>query len=208
MVRFGTQMIITKHLRKLGRGENKMKQYQDIIGKLNNKGILFDKGLSLSEITEIEKKFSITFPIELTRLYSIGLPVSDGFYNWRNNNEGNVRRIKEVLNMPLQGLIFDLESNNFWCDEFGKKPENINEARNLLVEHYKRAPQMIPIYGHRYMPFLPDETSIPVFSIMQSDIIYYGIDLVSYLEIEFGLKQYGELMQMNIRYVDFWSDLL
>ncbi len=185
-----------------------MKKYQDIIGNLINKGIQFDKGLSLLERTEIEKKFNITFPIELVRLYSIGLPVSGGFYDWRNTNEDNITRIKEVLNMPLQGLIFDLESNNFWCDEFGKKPEDINDARNLLVEHYKRAPQMIPIYGHRYMPFLPNETNIPVFSIMQSDIIYYGVDLVSYLEIEFGLKQYGELIQTNARYVDFWSDLL
>lgn len=185
-----------------------MKQYQDIIFKLKNKGILFDEGMSLPEITEIEKRFRITFPTELVQLYSIGLPVSDGFYDWRNSNEGNVRQIKEVINMPLQGLIFDLKSNNFWCDKFGEKPESIEDARNVLIEHYKRAPQMIPIYGHRYMPFFPNETNIPVFSIMQSDIIYYGMDLVSYLEIEFGFKQHGELIQAKIRYVDFWSDLL
>lgn len=185
-----------------------MKKYHDIIFKLKNKGIIFDKGLSLAEIAEIEKRFCITFPAELVQLYSIELPVSDGFYNWRNINEDNIRHINEVLNMPLQGLIFDLQSNNFWCDEFGKKPESIEDARNMLIEHYKRAPQMIPIYGHRYMPFLPNETNIPVFSIVQSDIIYYGIDLVSYLEIEFGFKQYIEIVQANIRYINFWSDIL
>ena len=43
---------------------------------------------------------------------------------------------------------------------------------------------------------------------MGSDIIYYGTDLISYLEIEFGFKQYKDTMQADIQYVTFWSDLL
>lgn len=182
-----------------------MKKYNDIIFKLKNKGIVFDRGFSTEEIKEIEKRYKINFPMELMQFYSIGLPVSDGFYDWRNDDENNVSRIKEALAMPLQGLLFDLEYSNFWCDDFGEKPENIEEARDVLTEHYKRAPQMIPIYSHRYMPFLPNVTNIPIFSIMQSDIIYYGADLVSYLEIEFGFRQHSELIQKNIRFIDFWS---
>lgn len=90
----------------------------------------------------------------------------------------------------------------------GGQPERIEEAQKVLLKHYNNAPKLIPIYSHRYMPFIPENTNIPVFSIMQSDIVYYGTDLISYLEIEFGLKQYNDIMQTNFQYVIFWSDLL
>lgn len=185
-----------------------MDQYQEIVFKLKSKGVLFDRGMSLSEIDETEKLYDISFPAELKRLYSVGLPVSKSFCNWRDTHKENVQRIKDILNMPIQGLIFDLETNNFWCDDWGEKPIDIRDAQSILLEHYNKAPQMIPIYAHRYMPFIPNEIDIPVFSIMQSDIIYYGVNLISYLEIEFGFRQYSELVQANFRYVDFWSDLL
>jgi hypothetical protein len=185
-----------------------MNQYEEVVLKLKTKGVLFDRGMSLSEINDTEKLYDISFPVELKHLFSVGLPVSKSFCNWRNTQEENVQRIKDLLDMPIQGLIFDLETNDFWCDDWGEKPIDIRDARCILLEKYNEAPPMIPIYGHRYIPFVPNEIDIPVFSIMQSDIIYYGTDLISYLEIEFDFKQYSELVQEKIRHVDFWSDLL
>ena len=185
-----------------------MVQYQEIVLKLKSKEVLFDRGMSLTEIEETEKLYDISFPVELKCLYSVGLPVSKSFYNWRNTSKENVQRIKDILNMPIRGLISDLEINNFWCDDWGEKPTDIRDAKSILLERYNKAPHMLPIYAHRYMPFIPNETDIPVFSIMQSDIIYYGVNLISYLEIEFGFRQYNELAQANFRHVDFWSDLL
>lgn len=185
-----------------------MNQYQEVVLKLKSKGVLFDRGMSLSEIDQTEKLYDISFPVELKHLYSVGLPVSKSFYNWRDTHKENVQQIKDILNMPIQGLISDLETNDFWCDDWGEKPTDIRDAQSILLEHYNKAPQIIPIYAHRYMPFIPNETDIPIFSIMQSDIIYYGVNLISYLEIEFGFRQYSELMQANFRHVDFWSDLL
>ena len=184
-----------------------MDKYQSIVSKLKTKQVVFDKGMSLSEIKETEKLFDISFPIELMRFYSVGLPVSKGFYNWRDVQKDNVQLIKDALDMPLKGLIYDLEVNNLWCDDWGEKPTDIREAQNVMLKHYDRAPKMVPIYSHRYMPYIPNATDIPVFSIMQSDIIYYGVDLISYLEIEFGFRQYGELSQLDFRHIDFWSNL-
>lgn len=185
-----------------------MDQYQEIVSKLITKGVLFDRAMSLFEIEETEKLYNISFPVELKRLFFVGLPVSKGFCNWRDIHNENVQRIKDVLNMPIKGLIFDIENSDFWCEDWGAKPTDIRDARNILLEHYNKAPKMIPVYAHRYMPFIPKEIVIPVFSIMQSDIIYYGTNLVSYLEIEFGFRQYNELTHANFRHVDFWSDLL
>ena len=183
-------------------------KYSDIVLKLKEKGVIFDYGMSTKEIIEVEKFYNISFPIELKQLYSFGLPVSKGFYNWRDMGVENTQFIKGVLEMPINGLQSDLESEDFWCANWGVQPDDIEDAQNILLKHYYNAPKLVPIYSHRYMPFIPENTDIPVFSIMQSDIIYYGTDLISYLEIEFGFRQYKDIIQADFQHVDFWSDLL
>ena len=56
-----------------------MVQYQEIVLKLKSKEVLFDRGMSLTEIEETEKLYDISFPVELKCLYSVGLPVSKVF---------------------------------------------------------------------------------------------------------------------------------
>jgi len=185
-----------------------MDKYKNIVSRLKEKGIVFDHGMSSQEIVKVEKFYDIFFPIELKRLYSLGLPISDGFYNWRDISSKNTQFIKNVLNMPINGLQSDLKNENFWCDHWDPPPNDIEEAQRILLEHYCNAPKLIPIYSHRYMPFVPDKTNLPVFSIMQSDIIYYGTDLISYLEIEFGFRQYSDIKHAHFQYIDFWSNLL
>lgn len=185
-----------------------MEKYQDIISKLKTKGVVFDSGMSPKEINEIEKLYNIHFPCELKSFYSIGIPVSSGFYNWRNTNEENTQLIKNILKSPIKGLKSDLEAGDFWCEDWGGKPVVLEEAENRLLMYYNDAPKMIPIYSHRYMPYIPKVTEIPVFSIMQSDIVLYGENLISYFEVEFGLKKYNDILQANFRHIDFWSNLL
>lgn len=150
-----------------------MNKYQEIISKLKTKGIEFDSAMSSAEISKIEDLYGLAFPVELKLLFSVGLPVSKGSYNWRDVNMSNVQRIKEVLNLPIKGA---------------------------------NAPKLIPIYAHRYIPFIPNSEETHVFSIMGSDIICYGENLISYLETEFKIKDYDN--SMRCKYVDFWSDLL
>ena len=50
---------------------------------LKDKGVQFDSGLSNDEIIQIETKFNIKFPPDLTRFLQLGLPISDSFVNWR-----------------------------------------------------------------------------------------------------------------------------
>ena len=185
-----------------------MNKYKQIMSKLKEVGVVFDYGISTRDINRIEKLYGICFPVELKQLYSFGLPVSKGFYNWRDMDSVNIQTIKDILEMPIKGLQSDLVNGDFWCDNWGLQPNNIEDAQNVMLTHYYKAPKLIPIYSHRYMPFIPEYTDIPVFSIMQSDIIYYGVDLISYLEVEFGFKKYNDIMQAHFKHIDFWSDLI
>lgn len=184
-----------------------MDKYDEIVIKLKKNGVVFDCGISPQELLDIEKIYNISFPVELRLLYSLGLPVSNGFCNWRDMSSKNIQMIKNVLEQPIRGLQSDLEDGDFWCENWGSRPDNIEQAQSILLKHYRNAPKLVPIYSHRYMPFIAERINIPVFSIMQSDIIYYGTDLISYLEVEFGLRQYKDILHANFQHVNFWSDL-
>jgi hypothetical protein len=180
--------------------------YEKLIMKLKEKGIKFHEGLSSQEIKEIEKKYEILFTKELKKFYTIALPVSDGFYNWRNFNNENVRLIKQMLKNPADDLREYIDEI-YWCDDWGDEPDNVDEKNKILIKKIDSAPKLIPIYSHRYIACFESKQN-PVFSIHGTDIIYYGENLESYLEIEFGYKQYSEMKTEDIIPVPFWSDLL
>jgi len=185
-----------------------LNKYNAIIEKLEEKGVSFESGMSQKDILETEEYYSISFPVEMKEFFISGLPVSSGFYNWRNTSSMNTSLIRSALKMPIEGLLSDFRNGDLWCEKWGLKPERDEDAIEILLARFKRAPEMIPIYAHRYMPSIPGCDNVPVFSIMQSDIIYYGTDLISYLEIEFGLKQYNDILQASFRQIEFWSDLM
>ena len=64
--------------------------------------------------------------------------------------------------------------------------------------------------GIVYLPERPNTAGNPVFSVYQTDIIYYGSDLWNYLENEFyyyfRTPQYN--LKGSIRRIEFWSDIL
>lgn len=178
-----------------------------IIETLKGKGILFEKGLSLQEINKIEGLYEINFPPDLKEFLCIALPVSNKFINWRDMSEGNIRSIKDKLSWPLEGMIFDIENNEFWYSGWGSKPNDLEEAIEICKNEFKKIPKLIPIYSHRYIPSEPQEVGNPIFSVYQTDIIYYGEDLLAYLQIEFDIKKYEDMDFESIKDIRFWSDL-
>ena len=100
--------------------------------------------------------------------------------------------------------------NDFWPQEWGPKPSSLVEAFRIAKQKVGDAPKLIPIYGHRYLPDRPNTEGNPVFSVYQTDIIYYGSDFLNYLENEFSY--YFQTPHYNltgtIRRIEFWSDLV
>jgi hypothetical protein len=105
-------------------------------------------------------------------------------------------------------MCFDIEHNSFWLESWGAKPA-LGEACAIARAKVADAPHLIPIYSHRYMPDRPCIAGNPVFSIYQTDIIYYGADLFDYLcnefEHSFGRAKYA--LGSQPRQIEFWSDL-
>ena len=177
----------------------------ELLTLLKTKGIEFDKGLNQAEFSKIKEVYGIEFPSELKEFYSTILPISKNFYNWRDFSSENVNKIKGALKRPFDD-IYEMAEEVYWCEDWGVEPD-INERTSVVRQKLEKAPKLIPIFLHRYMPMLSKE-NVPVISVCNTDIIYYGENLVSYLEIEFGDRKQSDIEFNKIEHVPFWSDLL
>lgn len=180
--------------------------YENSLNLLEQKGIEFEKGLTLDELKQIEMIYQIKFPSSLREFLMIALPVSKGFYNWRDIQDDNVRFIKKVINKPLSD-IHNMAGEVYWCDDWGQEPGDEKIISEEVIERLKEAPKLVPIYAHRYIPMVVDENP-PVISIHDIDIIYYGENLEDYFNVEFGKKTQDAIQVQNITPVPFWSDIM
>jgi len=176
---------------------------------LKDKGIQFDSGLTDSEVIQIETKFSLKFPADLKQFLQLGLPISKSFINWRqglNLNETE-NEIISRLDWPLEGMLFDLQRNDFWINSWGDKPNTFEEKATIARQKYLTIPKLIPIYSHRYIPMEPLDAGNPVFSVYQMDIVYYGNDIATYFSNEFHLKlPIGFEKVEKPKIIRFWSN--
>jgi len=180
--------------------------YKKSIKLLEKYGVELKKGLTYDEIVQVEKIYDIKFPNSLQKLLTMALPVSKGFYNWRNFKEDNVNFIKQVINTPIED-IYDMAESVDWCDSWGKEPKDEEDIAKEVKKRLKNAPKLIPVFSHRYIPMILDENP-PIISIHGVDIIYYGKDLKDYFEIEFENKRQDSILFSNIKPIPFWSDLM
>ena len=186
-----------------------IQQARAITETLIEKGIIFEEGLNDIEFEKIEAKFNIIFPDDLKLFLQNALPVSDGFMQWRQGLESEklAENIIARLAWPLDGMIYDIKNNGFWFDQWGDKPEKLDDQIDIATKYYFTYPRLIPIYSHRYIPSKPYQAGNPVFSVHQMDIIYYGYDLASYFakEFKFDLPDYFEILTEPKVEIEFWS---
>jgi len=135
------------------------------------------------------------------------LPIGNGWVDWRN---GNSEEIKSRFDWAYDGVCFDIENNNFWLESWGRKPVNLKDAFEIVKSEIAKAPKLIPILSHRFIPDRPNKSDNPIFSVYQTDIIIYGNNLPIYLQNEFAYyferKEYFPSVK-GTRYIEFWTDL-
>lgn len=156
-----------------------------------------------NEIAKAEKFYDIVFPKDLKKLLMNFIPVSTKFYNWNNYSEENISKIKNALEWPYEGIIFDIENNNFWLEEFGECPKSKEEKIQIFKKYRNKIPKLIPIFSHRYVVSDKDK-NYPIISVYQTDIIYYGSNLLEYFENEFNHTH----NITNIKEIPFWSIII
>ncbi|QDT88969.1 hypothetical protein Pan161_05880 [Gimesia algae] len=191
---------------------------------MQNRGVHFGPGLTDQEVEQIETTFGFCFPPDLRAFLQIALPVSlktagnrQPFPDWRAGNQSDLQK---RFDGPWEGMVFDIEQNAFWLDEWGIKPDELQDAIDIAHRYVSQAPTLIPVYSHRYIPATPSEAGNPIFSVHQTDIIYYGQNLWDYIEQEFGEheegwyagERYAEFTEAQYfaahRNIPFWSRLV
>lgn len=161
----------------------------------------FDAGLSDDEILSTESRFGFRFPPDLRAFLQTAIPCGPRFPDWRSGDETVLR---DWLDRPRQGILFDIEHNGFWFPEWGPRPRLLDSALGTGSELVAAAPQLIPISSQRMMPEEPHLPGNPVFSVHQTDVIYYGFDLADYIRHEFDLPG-REPWPEQIRPIRFWD---
>ena len=186
--------------------------FDDAIAQMKRRGIVFEAGLSDAEIASVQEKYGFAFPPDLRLFLQTALPVDlppdpdrtwkQPFPNWRAGSKDDLHKWCDFL---LEGVLFDVEHARFWLDTWGERPNILAEAFKVARKKFAEVPKLIPIYAHRFIPESPCEAGNPIFSVYQTDIIYYGSDLSDYLQIEFaGAKFKNSAIPKRI---PFWSML-
>ena len=152
----------------------------------------------------MESRFGFRFPPDLRGLLQTALPRGPRFPDWRDPESP---ALLDWLAGPFEGIAFDIENAAFWWDPWGPRPAALSDAIAVAKAAVACAPLLIPIFGHRFIPAEPELAGNPVFSVHQTDVIYYGVDLKRYLLCEFGGLDYDQAIGDNPRRIPFWSDL-
>lgn len=173
-----------------------------ILDQMRTYGHYFRPGLSETELCAAEECVGIAFPPDLRTFLSNVEPWGSGFPEWRKPGASSLAR---ALEWPLDGILFDIEHNDFWPTRWGAAPAALADRLALAREHFTELPRLIPIYKHRYLAAEPCLADNPVFSVYQTDVIYYGRNLEHYLKVEF-LGRDREPLE-GVRHIQFWSDL-
>ncbi len=157
-------------------------------------------GYSDRELDDIRQRYKVRFPPDLLEIYrkrrSV-LPKDD--FDWIKTPRSAIER---MLAWPLEGMLFDVENNVFWLQEWGERPKQKSAREEIVRDAIMTAPKLIPVHGHRYIPDEPHARGNPVFSVYQTDIIYYGANLADYILHETH-KDRGTIPPF--RRIRFWS---
>ena len=179
---------------------------------LRSKGIRLLPGLTEEEFLKIEEIYGITFPADLHMIYENFIPISKkprSFYNWHDFSPQNIAHIKKKIFRAYKYFIPYMRP--FYKMSLHKDMDQLTDEALILT-----LPQLIPIYGHRFMPASPEDAGNPVFSIVGTDMIYYGSDIFNYFDLEFAYEPSTkerndafEAMRLSpVKPIFFWDDML
>ncbi|MCX5399688.1 hypothetical protein [Streptomyces sp. NBC_00102] len=157
-------------------------------------------GLTERELDAVEARFGFTFAADHRVFLSAGLPC--GSSRWPDWRDGDPEDLAERLARPVEGALFDVEHNVFWHPAWPPRPADVSDALRVARAELESAPQLVPVYGHRYLPGTAGEYGHPVLSVYQTDIILYGNDLADYIQHEFAGRSSSLLAHAT---VGFWS---
>ncbi|CAM6105323.1 unnamed protein product [Calypogeia fissa] len=146
---------------------------------LINCRVPIEKGLSDEEFARVEASYGFTFPPDLRAILHEGLPVGDGFPNWRH---GSSQQLQMRLDLPTSGLLYEVARSNMWWKQWGPRPVDIEQAVRLARAALRKVPLLVPVYSHCYIPSSPNLAGNPVFFVYLKDVFISGIDIADFFQ--------------------------
>ncbi|KAF7828729.1 hypothetical protein G2W53_019893 [Senna tora] len=153
-----------------------------LITHLRNSGIQVQQGLSDADFARAEAEFGFAFPPDLRAVLAAGLPVGPGFPDWRS--AGARLHLRASLDLPIAAISFQIARNTFWSKTWGPRPTEPEKALRVARNALKRAPLLIPIFSHCYIPCNPSLAGNPIFFVDENRIFCCGLDLSDFFERE------------------------
>ncbi|KAE8655152.1 putative zeaxanthin epoxidase [Hibiscus syriacus] len=153
-----------------------------VITHLRDSGFQVQLGLSDAEFARAEAEFGFVFPPDLRAILSAGLPVGPGFPNWRS--VGARLHLRASLDLPIAAISFQIARNTLWSKSWGHRPSDQEKALRVARNALKRAPLLIPIFNHCYIPCNPSLAGNPVFFIDETRVFCCGFDISDFFERE------------------------
>ncbi len=171
-------------------------------------GLRVEAGLTDAEVDAVEARFGFAFAADHRAFLTTLLPTGPRWPDWRTGDDAELRR---QLAWPVEGVLFDVENNRAWFADWGPRPLSTAQALAEARARLAGVPQLVPVYSHRYLPSGRTAAGHPVLSVYQTDVIYYGTDLVDYIHQEFAAS--GGTPRNDPRWrpratVAFWRDLI
>ncbi len=174
-----------------------------LLAALRDSGATLSPALTEAELLRIEASFGFVFAPDHRLMLSRALPLGDRFWaDWRGADESDLR---ERLAWPTDGILFDVKQDGYWNAAWGDRPMTPGQALDVARAHLAELPPLVPLYGHRYLPTVPSQAGIPVLSCYQTDVIFYGVDLLDWFAHEFhGASTFNR----TPRGIRFWTGLI
>ncbi|MCK0174930.1 MULTISPECIES: hypothetical protein [Mycobacteriaceae] len=164
--------------------------------------MVIEPGLSDAEFTHLEGMLGIEFADDHRAFLAAGLRVGASWPDWRG--EGR-RSLQKRLQLPAEGVLFDVEWTAFWLDGWGRRPARMKDALRSARYHLAAVPQMIPVFGNHYLPAGRGTVGRPVLSIVRTDVAVVGANLHDYVDRDCGST--GAHAPAAADAVEFWSTL-
>ncbi|WP_233211191.1 hypothetical protein [Mycobacterium sp. shizuoka-1] len=154
-------------------------------------------GLTDDELAGIEGEFGFEFADDHRAFLSDALPVGGTWPDWRSAPR---RGLQQRLQLPVEGILFAVEWQDFWFGDWGVRPARMKDALRSANYHLARVPQLVPVHSHDYLPAGHGTSGHPVLSVYQADVSCCGADLSDYLD--------PDPSRVPTPTVPFWSQLI
>lgn len=166
-------------------------------------GVELAPGLTDAEFDAVTEQHGCRFNPDHRSLLATALPVGDRWPDWRSGDETHLRR---MIDLPARGMVFDAlrQDPPFWGASWGHRPAAESDVEAVTRRELAKWPRLVPIFGHRMTPAAPSPSGSPVFSVWQTDVIFYGANLLEYLQNE---MTGGGIRHLSPRSVDvpYWT---